>query len=295
MLSCKRTAGCTYAGVVPSSTSSPLKPGCWLLILCSYINMLSSRGQRWAHTELSCCQVNTEVDVKSCRKVEHGEAGRGTLNMRELRMRSSGRKVSVVWNDRDCTQNTCGSDKSDWGGVSYLFIYCYYLLHLLAKIKQVRAGLLPCIFTYIPPVLQRAQRSTASKKRKNPKPSSGVTADPKIAPARTNARLLNTLLQHCYWTNTDMCSIHTDRLPADVRCAKEKNHTHKHEKDKYLHITVLPLRWTAKDIASADYSQQTRLRFMVLSQLRQGCVEGGKKPGERKTELTVGIQKKGKK
>lgn len=113
MLSCKRTAGCTYAGVVPSSTSSPLKPGCWLLILCSYINMLSSRGQRWAHTELSCCQVNTEVDVKSCRKVEHGEAGRGTLNMRELRMRSSGRKVSVVWNDRDCTQNTCGPDKSD--------------------------------------------------------------------------------------------------------------------------------------------------------------------------------------
>lgn len=47
-------------GVLPSSTPSsftPLKPGCRLLIQCSYINMLSSRGQRWAHTELSCCQA----------------------------------------------------------------------------------------------------------------------------------------------------------------------------------------------------------------------------------------------
>ena len=32
-----------------SSSCSPLKPGCRLLIQCSYINMLSSRGQRWAH------------------------------------------------------------------------------------------------------------------------------------------------------------------------------------------------------------------------------------------------------
>lgn len=42
------------------------------------------------------------------------------------------------------------------------------------------------------PVLQRAQRSTASKS------SSSIIAEPKIAPARTNARPLNTLLQHFY-------------------------------------------------------------------------------------------------
>lgn len=64
------------------------------------------------------------------------------------------------------------------GGVIYLFIYYYYLLHLLAKIKQVRAGLLPCTFTYIPPILQRAQRSTASKKKKREKTQNPAAASP---------------------------------------------------------------------------------------------------------------------
>lgn len=71
-----------------SSSASPLKPGCWLLILCSYINMLSSRGQRWAHTALSSCQVNKEMDedAETGRKVKDGEAGRRTSNMTEVEL-----------------------------------------------------------------------------------------------------------------------------------------------------------------------------------------------------------------
>lgn len=58
--------------------------------------MLSSRGQRWAHTELSCCQVNTEVDVKSGRKVKHGEVGRGDV------------KYARVKNKKQWKESQCG-------------------------------------------------------------------------------------------------------------------------------------------------------------------------------------------
>lgn len=59
------------------------------------------------------------------------------------------------------------------------------------------------------PVLQRAQRSAASKS------NSSITAEPKIDPACADARPLNTLLQHCYWTNVDSWSkqhAYTQRL-----------------------------------------------------------------------------------
>lgn len=123
------------------------------------------------------------------------------------------------------------------------------------------------------PVLQRARRCTASKSS-----SSIITAEPKIAPARTNARLLNTLLQHCRWTNTDSWSTH-------------KQHTwlcpcrHTHNQRKQKNTSKVPPHHTSfssEDTDSADYSQQTELRFMVLSSAqRQRWIKKKEKPGKR--------------
>lgn len=51
----------------------------------------------------------------------------------------------------------------------------------------------------------------------------------------------------------------------------------------------------AGDVASADYSQQTELRFMVLSQLRDRDGKKKKAGREKNTELTVRMEKNSKK
>lgn len=90
-----------------------------------------------------------------------------------------------------------------------LFIYFLLLLFIaFAGKNKAGEGRSVALYLYLHPTCPSEGTEKHCIKKK-PKPSSGVTAEPKIAPARTNARPLNTLLQHCYWTNTDMCSIHT--------------------------------------------------------------------------------------
>ena len=136
------------------------------------------------------------------------------------------------------------------------------------------------------PVLQRARRCTASKSS-----SSIITAEPKIAPARTNARPLNTLLQRCRWTNTDSWSTHKQHT-----WLRPCRRTHNQRKPKKIQAGEAPPHHTSfssEDTDSADYSQQTELRFMVLSSAqREGWIKKKKrKAGEERLNWRSGLEK----
>lgn len=161
----------------------------------------------------------------------------------------------------------------------YIYKYIYSIIWLLRQ--EVELGRF-CWSIPLPisqPVLQRARRSTASKS------SSSITAEPKIAPARIGARPLNTLLQHCHWTNTNSWSTYTNSthvrilewLLADIRTYTIKENTSETNK-----AGLLPLHHTSFRLDARQRHSISRLltadRAQIhgpLSAPRQGWREGG--------------------